>query len=211
MQSTHCRGAQGIYSHPCHPCHPSISSALVTADLLASRVACQCRCETKDTGECCWAMSKRGSRCITMIVPLFIHTMENLTCIALHRVQRFTALGLRRYRWAETLRSTRFDGTSLQSKGLFGCRNSLTVQIVHPSRRITVHPPTLRSSHLSPKLLPLGQQAEVQAANANANARRRLPQFAETVWGKGYSRTNPSSVRVLSHEGLAHSISQYSD
>ena len=80
------------------------------------------------------------------------------------------------------------------------------------SRRIIVCPPSLHSSLLGPKILPLGQQTEVQAANANANARRRLPQFAETVWGKGYFRANkPSSVRVQSHEERADSISQGPD
>lgn len=79
------------------------------------------------------------------------------------------------------------------------------------SRRIIVCPPTLHSSLLGPKILPLEQQTEVQAANANANARRRLPQFAETVWGKGYFRAKPSSVRVQSHEERADSISQGPD
>lgn len=64
---------------------------------------------------------------------------------------------------------------------------------------------------LGPKILPLGQQTEVQAANANASARRRLPQFAETVWGKGYFHAKPFSVRVQSHEERADSISQGPD
>jgi hypothetical protein len=71
------------------------------------------------------------------------------------------------------------------------------------SRRIIVCPPTLHSSLLGPKILPLGQQTEVQAANANANARRRLPQFAKTVWGKGYSVLNlPLFVFRATRNGL---------
>ncbi|XTI96152.1 hypothetical protein V2W45_1074732 [Cenococcum geophilum] len=41
-----------------------------------------------------------------------------------------------------------------------------------------------------------------------SSARRRLPQFAETVWGKGYFHAKPFSVRVQSHEERADSISQ---
>ena len=127
--------------------------------------------------ECCWAMPKRGSRCIciTKIVPFFIHTIGKLDVHnttpfpTFHSIGSFVAIDGRKSGGRRALTGPACGAKARLMQNFLDCADRPL------SRRIIVCPPTLHSSLLGPKILPLGQQTEVQAANANANARRRLP------------------------------------